>query len=253
MRYNIFDVTKKILPLIVIGIITIATGILLSSTSPLFKRILADFLGTKAEFTVNLTNSYDVPNFSWNNFAQGGEEKENMLRSVIPQVKTLKPNYIRIDHVYDFYEPVKRGTDGKLFYDWVRLDNEIKNIRDTGALPFISLSYMPPALASGNEVSNPNNWSEWQDLIKTTIEHISGKSGLGIANVYYEVWNEPDLFGDFKLSGEKNYLNLYLYAAKGAQSTNNVYAYKIGGPAITSLRKDWIEAMLSYTKAHNLP
>src|SRR3972149_1571123 len=52
----------------------------------------------------------------------------------------------------------------------------------------------------------------WQNLAQKTVEHVSGKAGLNLSNVYYEVWNEPDLFGGYKVYGGKNYLDLYSHS-----------------------------------------
>ena len=85
------------------------------------------------------------------------------------------------------------------------------------------------------------------------IEHVSGK--LGIEDVYYEVWNEPDLFGGWKYYGDKNYLDLYTYAARGADAaakTSGVKEFKFGGPAITALYKSWFDALAKHVIANNL-
>ncbi|MBI3559738.1 hypothetical protein HY087_01250, partial [Candidatus Gottesmanbacteria bacterium] len=175
-------------------------------------------------------------------FAQGGEETGNWLSPIQNEVIALKPTRIRIDHIFDFYDIVARGG-GTLTFDFSRLDPIIDSIRATGATPVISLSYMPPVIARGGKVTNPpNNWEDWALVVQKTIEHVSGSSGKNIPGVYYEVWNEPDhaQFGGWKLEGERNYLTLYQYAAKGANQTRNTRPFYLGGPATTGLYKDWI-------------
>jgi len=70
-------------------------------------------------------------------------------------------------------------------------------------------------------------------------------------DIYYEVWNEPDLetFGKWS-KGE--YATLYFYSVKGANNTLNVLPYKIGGPVTTALYKNWIQQFLNYIIANNL-
>ena len=179
-------------------------------------------------------------------FAQGGEESGNWLFPIQKEVTALKPKWIRIDHIYDFYDIVKRDGN-ELSFDFSKLDPLIDTMSATGATPVISLSYMPPAIAKEGKIINPpDNWDDWTLVVQKTIEHISGSSGKNIADVYYEVWNEPDheQFGGWKISGDKNYLQLYQYAAKGAGLTKNTKPFYLGGPSTTGLYKNWIIALV---------
>lgn len=205
--------------------------------------------GTPANLVVNTTAVLGPVARPWRNLAQGGEDHAWRLQPLAAQVKTLQPEYIRIDHLYDFYDIVQ-GEPGNLTFNFSKLDLLLDDILSTGAKPFISLSYMPPVIASGDIVSPPKNWADWQLTVQKTIEHISGTRG--IEDVYYEVWNEPDLFGGWKYYGEKNYLTLYSYAIQGANNARGVRPYKIGGPAITALYKNWFDAMAKHSIENNL-
>lgn len=176
--------------------------------------------GELANLLIDAGSSYDVPGGVWQNLAQGGEEKgKRMLAPVISQVKALHPQYIRIDHVFDHY-------------DLAALDGVISDIAATGAKPFIALSYMENV---------ESNWAVWEEKVKSLIEHVSGKKGLNISGVYYEVWNEPDLFGGFKAG---KYLDLYSRTVAAANRATGVNAFKIGGPATTGLYKSWFDGLL---------
>lgn len=175
----------------------------------------------------------------WRNLAQGGEDHNWRLDKLSGPVAALKPEYIRLDHIYDFYDIVQGGP-GNLTFNWTKFDLIIDDIVKTGATPYIALSYMPPAISSGDILAYPTNWADWQLVVQKTIEHVSGSKG--IRDVYYEVWNEPDLFGSFKYYGEKNYLTLYAYASAGAKNARGVLPFKLGGPAITALYKNWFDA-----------
>ncbi|NCN82730.1 MAG: hypothetical protein GW947_02070 [Candidatus Pacebacteria bacterium] len=185
----------------------------------------------------------------WRNLAQGGEEASWQLEPVAVQVKQLHPDYIRIDHIFDFYEIVQ-GSPGNLTFDFSQFDKILDGIATTGAKPYIALSYLPPALGGSDIVSSPERYEDWQLVVQKTIEHVSGTRGL--RDVYYEVWNEPDLFGDWKYYGDKNYLNLYGAAARGAQQARGVQPFKIGGPATTGFYKSWFDALAKYTSENNL-
>src|SRR5258708_1341729 len=171
--------------------------------------------GTTANLVIDTSTSFTDSHYVWRNLAQGGEEKGRMLSNVISQVAALRPNYIRIDHVFDFYD---------IESSWTNLDAMLSDITATGAKPFISLSPLP---------ETPINWSSWNLKVQNLIQHISGT--LGISNVYYEVGNEPDLFGGWKTYGTKNYFTLYANSVAAANRATNVRPFKIGGPGTTQL------------------
>ncbi len=179
----------------------------------------------------------------WRNLAQGGEQFDWRMQPILGQVKALHPQYIRLDHIYDFYDIV-HGSPGNITFDFSKFDAILDDIQASGAKPYIALSYMPPAISSSDMLGTPVNWSDWQLVVQKTIEHVSGIRKT--TDVYYEVWNEPDLFGGWKYYGPKNYLTLYEYAARGAANARGVQPFKFGGPAITALYKSWFDALAKY-------
>lgn len=212
-------------------------------------RYIGRATGVPANIVVDAQGFIGPMPHPWRNLAQGGEEKDRMFDDVSAEIRALQTEYIRVDHVYDQYDVVKAVGD----YDWSKLDLLIGDITASGAKPFIALSYMPPAISKGDIIEVPREWSDWQAVVRATVEHISGRNGLNISDVYYEVWNEPDLFGGWKTYGGKNYLDLYLYAARGARSASNVNAFKIGGPATTALYLNWINNLLNFANRNGLP
>lgn len=208
--------------------------------------------GTPANLVVDAGVAFSDSKFVWQNLAQGGEEDGRMLASVIEKTKSLRPQYIRLDHVFDYYGTAKK-EGGQVVFNWTKLDETIRDIQAIGARPYIALSYMPPSFTqSGSTIDDPINWSDWELTVQRTVEHISGRGGLNISNVYYEVWNEPDLFGSYKTYGGKNYLNLYAHSVAGANRAGNVNPYKIGGPATTALYENWVRSFLKFTSQNNL-
>lgn len=197
-------------------------------------------------YTNNVLGTYKKP---WRNLAQGGEDHEWRMGQLVAPVKALNPEYIRIDHIYDFYDVVS-GENGNYSYDFSKLDLLLNDIAATGAKPYIALTYMPPQFANGDIVGKPNNYGDWQNLVQRTIQHVSGTRG--ISDVYYEVWNEPDLFGGWKYYGDKNYLTLYKFAALGAAKTSGVKPFKLGGPVTTGFYKNWAEALIKFAYENKL-
>lgn len=211
-------------------------------------RLISRAAGTKATIVVDTTVRLETINTDfYHAFAQGGEEPVNMIAPIVSETKALAPKLIRIDHLYDYFSVVSKNG-GQLSYDFSKLDQVIQTILSVGAKPLLSLSFMPAAIAKDGVIINPpNDWNEWAQVVQKTIEHYSGKNELNISGVYYEVWNEPDLeqFGKWKLSGEKNYLTLYRYAANGASSATNTNQFYFGGPSTTGLYKNWILGVIN--------
>lgn len=217
------------------------------------QRYLTEALGEPASINVDATSDLGPIWPVWQALAQGGEENANMLAGIEPVVKTLKPQFIRLDHIYDYYDTVKK-ENGRLVFNWTKLDAAVDSIIKSGAKPFFALSYMPPSVAENGDITGrPVDWRDWQAMVRATVEHFSGFTQRNLADVYYEVWNEPDLFGGWKIGGSKNYLDLYAYAVRGAQSAGNVNRFKIGGPATTGLYKNWVTGLVGFAEKNQLP
>jgi len=227
-------------------IITVVVGVI-----PNAVKLVSKASGQSANLVFNLEGVIGKTPTPWRNLAQGGEEPGDMIAGVISDVRALKPEYIRIDHIYDAYKVVSRN-EGQLVYDWSRLDDAVSSIMATGAKPFFSLSYMPEVIAKGDIVSVARDWNEWGQVVEATIQHYSGINQKNIDGVIYEVWNEPDLFGSFKTYGEKNYLDMYAAAAKAAAKVRGTNLFEIGGPATTGLYKNWLERLIKFVDENNL-
>ncbi|MDP1743555.1 MAG: glycosyl hydrolase [Candidatus Amesbacteria bacterium] len=185
----------------------------------------------------------------WQALAQGGDELTTFMDSTQPQIKALGIRYIRIDHIYDGFNVVSKNGE-QLVFNWVELDKIVDKIRSAGATPFLSLSYMPLPISKSDIIDEPKNWNDWSLVIQKTIEHYSGEKN--IPNIYYEVWNEPDLFGKWTMGGAKNYQTLYLYASRGATKAKVSQTFKFGGPATTGLYKNWIDNFFPFVLANKL-
>ena len=219
----------------------------------------------KANIVVDATKTSGSFSDRWKALSQGGEEAGvRMLENVLPQVSGIYPKYIRIDHIYDYYNVVSRNSSGNLNFDFSKLDQTVCDIYHTGAKPFFALGYMPETMSiDGSLIGRPKSWNEWTFLVQKTVEHYSNKDMVLFCgnleefwktDIYYEVWNEPDgeNFGKWTVGGNKSYSDLYFYSVKGAQQAQNVLPFKIGGPATTSLYKNWTQGLLDFIIANNL-
>lgn len=176
----------------------------------------------------------------WKNLAQGGEEAKDMIGPVATKLQSLQLQLIRIDHLFDYYQ-VDQGNGQ---YDFSRLDQAVNSILATGAKPMLSLSYTPDS-------KEPGDWNQWNRLIEATARHYSVEKN--ISGIYYEVWNEPDLFGGWHYGRSPNYLTLYKNTSLAVKRGAGNSSYKIGGPAITAYYNNWIKALFKFAAANNLP
>src|SRR6185369_2260407 len=99
----------------------------------------------------------------------------------------LHPQFIRIDHIFDYYHVYQRDAAGNVTYDFSELDRVIDGIVAVNAKPFICLSYMPAALASNGPYSPPTDWDAWESLVYQTVFHLNVERKLRIQ--YWEIWN----------------------------------------------------------------
>lgn len=241
------EILRGSIPLIVGLLIVIIVVVAIPSA--------VQYVGKASGVPANLVFNYEgvlgkLPQ-PWKNIGQGGEEPKEMIAPVADAVRALRPEYIRLDHIYDAFKVVAKNGD-QLTYNWTGLDGAVDTILATGAKPFLSLSYMPEAIATGDMVSPAKDWNEWGQVVQATIEHYSGVNQKNIDGVIYEVWNEPDLFGGYKTYGDKNYLEMYAASARAAARVRGANLFEIGGPATTGLYENWLEKLIKYADANNL-
>lgn len=223
---------KTILFLILLPFLVIATKLILDTRK--------SAAGTPAKIVINTqTMGSNVSSTLWRNIAQGGEEPNDMIKPVASQIKLLKPELIRIDHLFDYYK-VDQGNNQ---YDFSRLDEAINSILSTGAKPMLSLSYTPDS-------KEPKDWNQWNNLITATAKRYSVEKN--ISGIYYEVWNEPDLFGGWHYAKNPNYSTLYINTSRAVVNGAQGSIFKIGGPATTAYYSNWIKALFKTASDNNL-
>lgn len=233
----------------------IKTGLLLASL-PLVvfavKKVIdlrKSAAGIPANILVDVNNSVGpVPSSLWRNLAQGGEENTDMIAPVISQVKALSPQLIRLDHLIDFYG-VYNGPGN---YNFSRLDSAVKSVLTTGAKPLLSISYTPASMAKNGQVAGePQNWDDWTNLVSALARRYSLE--LNISGIYYEVWNEPDLFGGWHYAKSPSYTTLYIKTVQAVRLGAGGASYKVGGPATTGFYSAWIRSLFKTCQDYSLP
>ncbi len=137
------------------------------------------------------------------------------------------------------YSEDKQGSPR---YNWQYIDDVYDYLLSIGVRPFVEISFMPKALASGDRtifwwnanVSTPKDYKKWDDLITALVKHWTDRYGADEVKKWrFEIWNEPQLSIFFQppqgQSPRDAYLELYEHTSRDIASVNSEYV--IGGPA----------------------
>lgn len=145
----------------------------------------------------------------------------------------------------------------RLIYSFFNSDQIFDFLLSIGMKPFVELSFMPAALASGaatvfkykGNVTPPKDYAQWETLIKKLVSHWVGRYGLKeVRQWFFEVWNEPNLKA-FWTAEQKDYFKLYQAAATAIKAVDS--QLKVGGPA--TAQNAWITDFLGFCTDNNLP
>lgn len=142
-------------------------------------------------------------------------------------------------------------------YNFYQVANIYDRLLQIGIKPFVELSFMPTALASGKKtvfyykgnVTMPKHLNEWQDFICAFARFLLERYGRDeVCSWYFEVWNEPDLACFFK-GDMQDYYRLYAATVRALKSVDS--KLQVGGPATTCSKH--LPEFLAFCKKENAP
>lgn len=145
----------------------------------------------------------------------------------------------------------------ELLYSFFNIDQVFDFLLSIGVRPFVELSFMPEALASGHHtvfryqgnVTPPKDYGEWAMLIRTLVRHWVDRYGLQeVRQWYFEVWNEPNLV-HFWTGTQQQYFTLYRHTVEAIKSVDP--SLRVGGPA--TAQSAWVAEFVAFCEAHDLP
>lgn len=148
------------------------------------------------------------------------------------------------------------ATKDRLLYSFFNADKIVDFLLSIGMKPFVELSFMPEALASGHttvfhyraNVTPPKDYEAWAALIDKLVRHWVERYGLDEVRTWpFEVWNEPNL-KQFWTGTQEDYFNLYRHTAKAIKAIDD--GLKVGGPS--TAKNAWIEEFLDYCDREKL-
>jgi xylan 1,4-beta-xylosidase len=145
----------------------------------------------------------------------------------------------------------------QLLYSFFNADRIVDFLRSIGMRPFVELSFMPRALASGDatifsyrgNITPPADYRQWAELMRRLARHWVERYGVDeVRRWYFEVWNEPNLSA-FWAGTQAQYFELYRHTALAIKSVDS--SLRVGGPATAA--NAWLPELLEFCQRHKLP
>jgi xylan 1,4-beta-xylosidase len=150
---------------------------------------------------------------------------------------------------------------------WLNAGHASPNFRDVfevydgllarGVSPYVELSFMPKALASGTRtfgfyngnVTPPASLEAWGQFITTFVGALADRYGIAAVRQWpFVVWNEPNL-SPFWSGTQADYFAMYKAPATAIKGVDA--AIPVGGPATSATQ--WIGEFLDYCGTNNAP
>jgi xylan 1,4-beta-xylosidase len=146
--------------------------------------------------------------------------------------------YIRMHGIlHDDMGVYREDKNGNPEYSFQYVDALYDALLRQHIRPFVELTFMPSKLASGQQAifwwkgntSIPKDYGKWSGLIRALVDHWKQRYGEDEINQwYFEVWNEPDIYGFWPHKLE-DYFQLYKNTSEAIRA--ECAKCRIGGPA----------------------
>jgi xylan 1,4-beta-xylosidase len=146
---------------------------------------------------------------------------------------------------------------GRLTYSFFNADRIVDFLLSIGMQPFVELSFMPRALASGEatifsyraNVTPPADYQAWARLVGRLADHWVERYGRDeVRRWYFEVWNEPNLRA-FWAGTQAQYFELYRHSAYALKAVD--CGLQVGGPATAA--NAWLPEFIHFCDRERLP
>ena len=145
----------------------------------------------------------------------------------------------------------------RLVHSFFNADRICDYLLSIGMRPFVELSFMPQALASGPttvfhyraNVTPPRDYGQWAALVGKLVAHWVERYGAAEVRAwFFEVWNEPNL-ARFWDGTRDDYFRLYEATVRAVKAVDA--GLRVGGPA--SANNEWLGEFLDHCAANRLP
>ena len=177
------------------------------------------------------------------------DDSQAQLKTTVDE---LGFRYIRFHAIFHDVLGTVRIEDGKVVYNWSKIDQLYDDLLARHIRPFVELGFAPKVLATSENsifywkgnTSHPRP-EGWHDLVDAFIRHIEARYGKDeVRTWFFEVWNEPNLSGFWEGGDQRAYFDLYDLTSKTVKSVDP--ALRVGGPATAGAA--WVPEFLAHVK-----
>lgn len=172
-------------------------------------------------------------------------------------VDELGFRYIRFHAIFHDVLGTVKVQDGKIVYDWTKIDQLYDALLAKGIRPFVELGFTPDAMKTSDQTifywkgntSHPK-LEPWRDLIDAFVRHVRQRYGSEeVRTWFFEVWNEPNLDGFWEKADQAAYFELYDVTARAIKAIDP--ALRVGGPSTAGAA--WVPEFLAHVKRSGAP
>lgn len=165
--------------------------------------------------------------------------------------------YVRFHGLLDDDMSILTAEGADKIYSFFNADSIFDFLHGIGMRPFVELSFMPLALASGSQtvfhyrgnVTPPKAIAEWCEFITKLVQHCVDRYGADeVRQWFFEVWNEPNLiyFGNASMA---EYFEFYAATVRAVKAVDP--ALRVGGPATAA--NAWVAEFVAYCRKTSAP
>jgi xylan 1,4-beta-xylosidase len=264
MTNNLFSSGASLFPSSFLAVLLATTiGLLFVSAAATSESPAAEPGPRVRMIAANVKRVQGPLNTSFEECIGAGRANEGLRADWQDQLRTARREcgfkYIRMHGLLtDDMGVYKEDAHGNPIYNWQYIDRLYDFLLSIDIKPFVELSFMPNALASGSKtifwwkgnITPPKSDDKWADLIRHLVGHFQERYGHDeVKTWYFEVWNEPDLRNGFFTGTREDYFKLYAVTAKAIKSVSK--DYRVGGPATAMGQFD--EPFISFCHSNNVP
>ncbi len=165
-------------------------------------------------------------------------------------VDELGFRYVRFHDLFHDALGTVRRVDGRIVYDWTKIDALYDALLAKGIRPFVELGFTPAELKTSDQslfywkgnTSHPKT-AMWNHLVDAYLRHVIARYGIDeVRRWYFEVWNEPNLKDFWEGADQAAYFDLYANTARTLKAVDA--GLRVGGPSTAGAA--WVPELLAF-------
>ena len=159
--------------------------------------------------------------------------------------KEIGFGYLRFHALFhDDMFVARKDEQEKMIYNFQYIDDVFDLMLEKNIRPFVELSFFPDCMKGGDSTlcwwkghsTPPDDFTPFCELVEKFVRHVISRYGAEEVHAwYFEVWNEPNLYG-FWDGTKSQYFELYKLVTKTIKAVDP--ALRVGGPATSNFVPD---------------